>query len=362
MAYTKNECSPDFKEDSMSVFDWRAFLEQWSQAILQSPEVEYFDLPKTAIKTKWLGFDGATEAQIVEVETKLGTKLPPSYRAFLKVSNGWRNTGTFIDRILPVEEIHWFRDTPNPSLIDHANLYISQMTSVPYDPEYDEADYNHFMDTLVIAEPTEEEELYLLNPKVKNKAGEWQAWAFAHWIPGVEAFDSFQALLENEYDSVRHEIEYDSNHLSHKDDKPTLIKKLNYLITLLETDIAQCLTSVDGMNVDSLKVDHQRQVAEGIQEVLDKITTIRDSEGDAPTMYQQLINLTEEYAIKPPTNLSFDVDDDDIEDDDNINEVEEAPEPDIFSAMIQMLENSLHMVKQSGHQLAIAKLYHMLNR
>ena len=157
--------------------DWQTFLKNWSIAILESPHVEYYDLPPEAIESQWLGFAGATETQITAAEERLGTKLPPSYRAFIKVSNGWHNTGTFIDRILPVEEIIWFRDA-SESLLEHATLYTSQLEDVPFDPEYDEADYSHFLDTLLIAEPTEEEETMLLNPRVKTDSGEWQAWAF----------------------------------------------------------------------------------------------------------------------------------------------------------------------------------------
>ena len=83
---------------------------------------------------------------------------------------------TFIDQILPVEQIYWFRDAQNSSLIEHAQLYINEMKDIPFDPEQHEVDYSHFMDTLVIVTPSDEEGLYLLNPRVQNKAGEWQAW------------------------------------------------------------------------------------------------------------------------------------------------------------------------------------------
>ena len=39
----------------------------------------------------------------------MGIGLPPSYREFLAVSNGWRLTGNFIWRIWSTEEIDWFR-------------------------------------------------------------------------------------------------------------------------------------------------------------------------------------------------------------------------------------------------------------
>jgi hypothetical protein len=96
----------------MPAFDWLSFLRQWSAAILASPDREFFNLPQEAVESGWLGFPGATDDQLATAEARLGVDLPPSYRAFLMASNGWRHTGTFIERLLPVEEIHWARETP----------------------------------------------------------------------------------------------------------------------------------------------------------------------------------------------------------------------------------------------------------
>src|SRR5438477_555374 len=41
-------------------------------------------------------------------EACLGTRLPSSYRAFVKVTNGWHLADEVTDRLLPVEEIEWF--------------------------------------------------------------------------------------------------------------------------------------------------------------------------------------------------------------------------------------------------------------
>lgn len=57
----------------MTAFDWHDFLKNWSETILSSPYVEHFDLFKKVFKSKWLGFDPASEEQIVAAETRLGT-------------------------------------------------------------------------------------------------------------------------------------------------------------------------------------------------------------------------------------------------------------------------------------------------
>jgi len=45
------------------------------------------------VASGWLGFPGATEAETAAAEAHLGVTLPPSYRAFLRVSNGWHRPG-----------------------------------------------------------------------------------------------------------------------------------------------------------------------------------------------------------------------------------------------------------------------------
>jgi HEAT repeat protein len=42
--------------------------------------------------------------------------------------------------------------------------------------------------------------IYLLNPQVVASDGEWEAWRFAHWIPGAERFPSFELLMRSEHE------------------------------------------------------------------------------------------------------------------------------------------------------------------
>jgi hypothetical protein len=40
--------------------------------------------------------------------------------------------------------------------------------------------------------------VYLLNPRVVAADGEWEAFYFAHWVPGADRYPSFGALMEAE--------------------------------------------------------------------------------------------------------------------------------------------------------------------
>ena len=65
----------------------------------------------------WLGHVPATDDDIADLERRLGLLLPPAYAAFLRATNGWRRTTTFIDRLRPAAEVNWFR-TENENWAD----------------------------------------------------------------------------------------------------------------------------------------------------------------------------------------------------------------------------------------------------
>ncbi|NER00838.1 MAG: SMI1/KNR4 family protein, partial [Cyanothece sp. SIO2G6] len=46
--------------------------------------------------------------EIIVTEERLGTRLPPSYRNFLKVTNGLNNWHLGILGFYPVNEVNWF--------------------------------------------------------------------------------------------------------------------------------------------------------------------------------------------------------------------------------------------------------------
>ena len=78
----------------MEHFDWQPFLKRWAEEMLDAAD-ETDDLPQDAVKTRWLGSPGATVAEIKDAESRLGIALPPSYREFLQVTNGWRQPDAF---------------------------------------------------------------------------------------------------------------------------------------------------------------------------------------------------------------------------------------------------------------------------
>lgn len=85
-------------------FNWRTFLKRVGKDLLKDIRIRE-DLPAEAIESGWLGYEGASEETIAALEKRLKKRLPPSYRSFLAVSNGWRNCGPFIYQLWPCSEV-----------------------------------------------------------------------------------------------------------------------------------------------------------------------------------------------------------------------------------------------------------------
>jgi hypothetical protein len=200
----------------MSTFNWENFLRRWSQDLLESMQHDQQQLPIEVIKSGWLGYPGATEEQISRAEYRLGTTLPPSYREFLKVTNGWRQTTPFIYKLWSIEEIEWFA-VRRPDWIDSfvagcISTYKNNATtfsSIPAipDAEYfvygDEQDCSklrlEYLQTALEISDMGDSAIYLLNPQIITPDGEWEAWFFGNWLPGADRYRSFWEMMQAEY-------------------------------------------------------------------------------------------------------------------------------------------------------------------
>jgi hypothetical protein len=206
----------------MSSFDWESFLQQWSEAILESlDEAELALLPPEVLDSGWLGYPGATEEQIRQTESRLGVQLPPSYRDFLKVTNGWRQTTTFIHRLWSTEGIERFA-ARHPKWIEaftnhHENTQVEFEGAIElealWEPltvleeEYliygEEQDCSklrvEYLRTAIEISDVGVDAIYLLNPQIVGEDGEWEAWFFADCLPGADRYRSFREMMEAEY-------------------------------------------------------------------------------------------------------------------------------------------------------------------
>jgi hypothetical protein len=123
--------------------------------------------------------DGASQDELRAAEDRIGAALPPDYRAFLETTNGLDGLADWVTRLRPAAELAWLRDE-DPELIE---IWAEA------------AGDDSLAGTLVVSDE-EDGARVLLNPGVVGADGEWEAWFFAHWVPGAEPYPSFRSLVE----------------------------------------------------------------------------------------------------------------------------------------------------------------------
>lgn len=185
----------------MSPADWEPWLREWNRALLASYDPgKYSAFVDPAVVTAgrlasgWLGERGATEEQLTALEARLGMTLPPSYRSFLQVSNGFLQPGMIVPRLLGAEEVDWYRARHQ----DTIHVWTGTLGELGGADEPDTFE-RHLPSCLQVSEVERiGSAVYLLNPEVVDADGEWEAFYFAHWVPGADRYPSFRALMERE--------------------------------------------------------------------------------------------------------------------------------------------------------------------
>jgi hypothetical protein len=185
--------------------DWQSLLARWSAEWLRIEEYAV-TLPDEVLQSGWLGFPPASEEAIRAAEQRLCVALPPSYRVFLLVSDGWRRTSSFIDRLFSVQEIDRFASL-NPEWLAVWTRKLSGVSEAEHrrygDPAHDITFCTEYLHEAIQISHEGDQAVYLLNPAIVAPDGEWEAWLFASWMPGARRYPSFWALMQAEYASFR---------------------------------------------------------------------------------------------------------------------------------------------------------------
>lgn len=225
----------------------------------------------------WLGYPAATEEQLKEFEARLGKVLPPSYRAFLEASNGFRQPHMSVWRLLSAQEVEWFR-VRNQETID---IWKS---------------VEDLSDTLEIgAREIAGSATYLLDPNAIDANGEWEALFYSHRLaaPSIR-YPSFWDLMQRHYrDSVLYPR--GPGQLGWDDDLQLIIVKLPALIRELERTI-HILTK--DPYVSGTQWSHD--VVAVLEEAKTRVTEMQERNGPAEVVLHQLEALAVEYRDKEP--------------------------------------------------------------
>ncbi len=158
-----------------TTFDWRSFLRRWSGEwadSLTDDETRGED-DEAARRARWLGFPPASEERIAAMEERLGRRMPPSYREFLEVSDGWRHAGGFVWLLAGTEEARWHDN--ESGLADTFEEYLDEDSGPE---EWREADlWRRALQLDVESDITH----VLLDPEDVDEDGEWAVYTWASW-------------------------------------------------------------------------------------------------------------------------------------------------------------------------------------
>ena len=194
---------------------WGEFLETWCPLIMRSADYDHH-ISASQRSSGWLGSSGASEARIAALENKLGVPLPTSYRNFLTITDGWGPISPFIDRVFSTEEVDWLSELAPDILTAMASVTGASVElkrprraaqSIMRRQDYDvpRETYDWSIDELAATLKVSEEgdaAMLLLNPRIRCD-GEWEAWFFAHWLPGAQRYPSFFDLMKDHYRQMR---------------------------------------------------------------------------------------------------------------------------------------------------------------
>ncbi|MCT9007329.1 SMI1/KNR4 family protein [Streptomyces rhizosphaerihabitans] len=158
-----------------TAFDWRPFLLSWSGEwadSLQDGETRGED-DESALQARWLGFPPASEERITAMEERLGLRMPPSYREFLKVSDGWRHAGGFVWLLAGTGDARWHN---NESGL--ADMYEEDLDEDAGPEARREAGiWRRGLQLDVESDITH----VLMDPEDVDEDGEWAVYTWASW-------------------------------------------------------------------------------------------------------------------------------------------------------------------------------------
>ncbi|MEU9155620.1 SMI1/KNR4 family protein [Streptomyces sp. NPDC048417] len=167
-----------------TIEEWRSLLARWSQEWADAqdadtPEGERQARDEEPLRTRWLGFPPASEERIRALEERLGHRLPPSYRTFLAVTDGWRHAGGFVWLLAGTEQARWHEDASLLAGMWGRALQVDVESDATY---------------------------VLLDPGDADASGEWAVYTWAPWHGDQPtrygSFGAFMAAMYRQFHSL----------------------------------------------------------------------------------------------------------------------------------------------------------------
>lgn len=182
-------------------FEWRDFLSRWSGEWADAAEAEEpaegeeaaaGEREEAPRRERWLGFAGADESRIAAAEERLGCRLPPSYRAFLQVSDGWRHAGGSVYMLAGTEQVRRHEDA--------SGLGQSFRDQLDEDSTAEEVLRAGMWERALQLDVESDAMYVLMDPGDTDDSGEWAVYDWAYWRAAPpERYGSFREFMEAMY-------------------------------------------------------------------------------------------------------------------------------------------------------------------
>ncbi|MFE0178053.1 SMI1/KNR4 family protein, partial [Streptomyces sp. NPDC059002] len=175
-------------------YDWQGFLTRWSEEWADACDPgEVRDVgDEEARRARWLGFQPATPARIAALEERLGHRLPPSYRTFLEVTDGWRHAGAFVWLLAGTEGARWHED----------GVELAEIVQEDLDEEATREEilgatiWTRGLELAVESDAVD----IMLDPEDVDEHGEWAVYTWAPWRASPpERHTSFWEFMQDAY-------------------------------------------------------------------------------------------------------------------------------------------------------------------
>ncbi|MEO7485559.1 MAG: SMI1/KNR4 family protein [Ferruginibacter sp.] len=159
--------------------------------------VENGVIEQSLLSSEWLGYKPSSTSEIADLEVRLGTTLPKSYKEFLATSNGFRNISLFKDNLLTADKVNWAKVTEKSWWFDllEQDIIVSDEEYFNYVQPQDEIKFRgeYFRKSLKISNWYNGMCIFL-NPIIKF-GDEWEVLEYATWFPGARRYKSFKDFL-----------------------------------------------------------------------------------------------------------------------------------------------------------------------
>ncbi|MCM2424043.1 SMI1/KNR4 family protein [Streptomyces sp. RKAG293] len=174
-------------------FNWQGFLGRWQDEWVPRADANVGADVAGGQTIVRLGGPGAAEAAIAAAEERLGRRLPPSYREFLAVSDGWHVAQTAgVSQLGGAADIDWFQDP-----FDMTQLYEE---SLGENPREEDVLLGGMWRRALRLETDSDMSHALLDPGDSDQAGEWALYVYKGWGgERPDRYPSFRAYMEAMY-------------------------------------------------------------------------------------------------------------------------------------------------------------------